>query len=113
MTIASNGIERPTFTSFGKQYDTLAGVAARLAVLAFYNQFVGVSDDRATESVQIFWDLRNYAERHCGAINSLKAVEMALSNLASISGHVESPNLSVWEELDIASFNTNKQIEKT
>lgn len=110
MTIASNGIERPTFTSFGKSYDTLAGVASRLAQIAFYNRFIGVSDDRATEAAQILWDLRDYAETHCVALNSLKAVEMALSNLACISGHVGSPNLSVWEELDIASFNTNLQI---
>lgn len=107
ITKTSRGTEVAQFTSHGKGYDTLAGVAIRLGQLAFENHINGASDGRVTEMETIMGDLEAQAQ-NMGADHPVEAVRMALESVRFVNSHMEAPVLSVWEELDIAVINTNE-----
>lgn len=90
----------------GREYNTMAAVAARVTELSFLNRINGESDGRVTEQLTIWDALIQYAD-DLEAEYPTDAVHMALANQTYLTAN-DAPVLSVFEELAIAVANTNK-----
>lgn len=105
-TTTTNGRTYETFTSYGTSYDTLAAVAARLAVIALEDTMHGPSDDRTTERISLVEHLFRFANAH-GSSRPAAAVRQAFTTMQYANGHPGVPVLSVLEEIQIATTHTN------
>lgn len=107
ITTETNGATYPQFTSHGTGYDTLVGVAIRLAQLTQQDAAHGPSDGRETERQAILADLHAFAVER-GAEHPEQCITLALRNIAYVNGMTLNPVLSVGEEITIAANNTNQ-----
>ena len=94
-----------TFISGEASYDTLAGVATRLAILAVEDTLNGPSEDRALERISLVEHLLRFANAH-GSTRPAAALRKALSGMQIAVDRPGTPVLSVLEELRIATCQT-------
>jgi hypothetical protein len=104
-TAASGQRADDAFTSGGTTYDTLAGVATRLAALAVEDTLNGPSEERALERVTLVEHLMRFANAH-GSTRPAAAVRRAMAGMQFALGQPGTPVLSVVEELQIATSQT-------
>lgn len=93
------------FTSCGTSYDTLAAVAARLAMLAVEDTLNGPCEERTTERITLVEHLMRFANAH-GSTRPAAAVRQAMASMLYANGRPGTPVLSILEELNIATSHT-------
>ncbi len=93
------------FTSCGASFDTLAAVAARLAVLAVEDTLNGPCEERTTERITLVEHLMRFANAH-GSARPAAAVRQAMASMFYANGRPGTPVLSILEELHLAISQT-------